>query len=283
MEGAAYATGLQYGLSCLFEACDIAMRQRQAFMERTGKKTPLCLKDIRLALDPCDAADPKRRQYLESARAALDLLLARNELFSTRSGIPLDQLFNGNYVLPCQDITSTQARFLGWFLLNYARFRSLGLPETKQLKSLIVFEDASKFITKPESIYGGGPRTSIWLDLLCTLRSTGRAVIFVDQLVEPICQDVKQLSNSWLVVGGMRGTHHQSEIASAMGLSREQAAMLGKFQCREAAFFAQLHTRALSTGLSLQFLSLHGETTNDKREKANNSKRGRLVPAFGKS
>jgi len=233
MEGVAYATGLQFGLSCLFEACDIALAQRQRFIEQTREKTPLCLKDIHLALSLCEAKDPKRKQYLESARTALELLLGRNNLFSTRSGLSLARFFAGNYVLQCRYFTTTQSRFLGWFLLNYLYFKSLHMPETTSLKSLLCFEDASKFISRPDNVFGSGAKTSVYLHLLSVLRSTGRGAIFVDQLVEPICDDVKQLCNNWLVVGGMRGTHNQSEVASAMGLSRDQAEMLGRLKTRD--------------------------------------------------
>ena len=237
IEGVAYATGLQYGLSPLFEACDIAMEQRRRYIEKTAERTPLCLKDIRLALDLCDTKNAKRAQYVESARTALDVLLGRNDLFATRSGLPLDSLFAGNYILQCRHLTTTQSRFLGWFLLNYLYFKSLGEPETTQLKSLIVFDDASRYISRPDNIFSSGPATSVLLHPLSVLRSSGRGAIFVDQLVEPICDDVKQLCNSWLVVGGMRNTRNQSEVASAMGLSQDQAAMLGRLQCREAVCF----------------------------------------------
>jgi len=237
MEGVAYATGLQFGLSCLFEACDLALAQRQRYIEQTGIHTPLCLKDIQMALDLCDTKNNKRTQYLESARTALDVLLGRNNLFATRSGLPLDALFTGNYILQCRYLTTTQSRFLGWFLLNYLYFKSLYKAETTSLNSIIVFEDSSKFISKPDNIFGSGPKTSIWLHLLSVLRSTGRGIIFIDQLVEPICDDVKQLCNNWLICGGMRGTHNQSEVASAMGLTEDQAAMLGRLKYREAVCF----------------------------------------------
>ena len=237
MEGVACATGLQYGLSCLFEACDIAMLQRQRYIQQTGEHTPLCLNDIKLALNLCDTKNSKRAMYLESARTAMDMLLGRNELFTTRSGLPLESLFAGNYILQCRHLTSTQSRFLGWYLLNYLYFKSLHMPETTQLKSMIVFDDASRFISRPDNIFGTGARTSVYLHLLSTLRSTGRGAIFVDQLVEPICDDVKQLCNNWLVVGGMRGIHNQSEVSSAMGLTPDQTAMLGRLQCREAVCF----------------------------------------------
>ncbi len=237
LEGVASATGLQFGLSCLFEAGDIALAQRQRFIKQAGEKTPLCLKDIHLALSLCEAKDSKRKQYLESARTALELLLGRNNLFSTRSGLPLNRFFAGNYVLQCRHLTTTQSRFLGWFLLNYLYFKSLHVPETTELRSLLVFEDAGKFISRPDSVFGPGAKTSVFLNLLSVLRSTGRSAIFIDQLVEPICDDVKQLCNNWLIVGGMRGTHNQSEVASAMGLSRDQAEMLGRLKCRDAVCF----------------------------------------------
>lgn len=237
MEGAGFATGLQFGLSCLFEACDIALAQLQKYVDQTGEDAVLCLKDIQMALSLCDTKNSKRAQYMESARTALDLLVGRNNLFTTRSGLPLDRLFEGGYILQCRHLTTTQSRFLGWFLLNYLYFRSLHEPETTELKSVIIFDDSSRFISKPDTVFGSGSQTSIFLHLLSTLRSTGRGAVFVDQLVEPICDDVKQLCNNWLVVGGMRGTHNQSEVASAMGLTPDQAAMLGRLQSREAVCF----------------------------------------------
>ena len=55
--------------------------------------------------------------------------------------------------------------------------------------------------------------------------------------MESISEDVKGLCNNWLVVGGIHGANNQSQVAAAMGLSREQTTMLGKLQCREAVCF----------------------------------------------
>lgn len=236
-DGIAFCTGLQYGLSCLYEALDIAVAQQRTYVEQTGGQTALCLKDIALALQLCDTKNSKRAQYVEAARTALDLLTRPNELFVTRAGLPLEELFQGRYILPCWHLSTVQCRFLAWFLLNWLCFKSLQAPETTQLKSLMVIDDASKFISRPDNVFGSGSKTSPYLHLLPVLRSTGRGVIFVDQLVEPICDDVKQLCNNWLVVGGMRGTHNQSEVASAMGLSAEQAQMLGRLKTQEAVCF----------------------------------------------
>jgi hypothetical protein len=237
LEGIANATGLQYGVSPLTDALDIAFAQRKTYIEQTGVQTPLCLQDIRLALDLCDKRNPKRAQYVESVRAALDLLLGKNALFGVREGIPLKDLFAGRYILSTRFLTTVQSRYLGWYLLNYVYYQSLHQPETTQLRNLIVMDDASKQLSKPDSVFGEGTRTSPWMHLLSTLRSTGTGVILIDQLVEPIYDDIKQLCGNWIVIGGMRNTRNQADIASAMGLTSEQADMLGRMQPREAVVF----------------------------------------------
>jgi len=237
MEGVAQATGLQYGLTKLNQACDIALEQQRRYIEQTGQYTPLCLKDIYLALSICDSKNPKQKQYLESAKTALALILGKNNLFATRQGIPIKDLLQDNYIIPCQFLTVTQSRFLGWFILEYIRFSSINQPETTHLKHLLVFDDSSKFISKSDSIFGPGAKTGTYMHQLSVLRSTGHGVIFIDQLVEPICDDIKQLCNNWLVVGGMRGTNNHQEIMSAMSLTKEQANMLGRLQHQEAVGF----------------------------------------------
>jgi hypothetical protein len=236
-EGIAFCTGLQYGLSCLYEALDIAMAQLRRYTEQTGEPASLCLKDIQQALYLCDTRNPRRAQYFEAARTAMDLLLGRNNLFATRSGLPLNALFEGRYILPCWHLGTVQCRGLAWFLLNNLYFRSHHQGESQTLKSLLVIDDSSRFISKPDTIFGSGPKTSVYLHLLSVLRSTGRGCIFIDQNVESIADDVKGLCNNWLVCGGIHGAANQTQVAAAMGLSREQTAMLSKLQSREAICF----------------------------------------------
>ena len=237
MEGVAYITGLQYAVGYLYEACDIVIEQHRKYLEQTGVNVPLCLQDIYMALQLCISRNSKQAQYLESAKAALKLLIGKGELFENRGGLPLETLLNGNYILGCRYLTPIQLRLVAWHILNYEYFRSFNLPETSLPRGLIGFDDSSKVISRPDTVFGPGSKTSVYMHVLSTLRSTGRGAFFIDQLVEPICDDVKQLCNNWLVVGGMRGTRNQSEVASAMCLSRDQAAMLGRLQKREAICF----------------------------------------------
>jgi hypothetical protein len=238
VEGIASATGLQYGVSPLCEAFDIAFAQRKTYIERTGVNTPLCLLDIRYALDLCDIRSAKRAQYIESARSALDLLLGKNNLFSTRLGLPLDRLTSGRYILSTRFLTTVQSRYFGWFLINYLYFKSLHQPETTQLRQVIVIDDASKYISKSDTVFGSGARTSSWLHLLSTIRSSGTSILLVDQLLSPIYDDVKQLSCNWLVVGGIRGGYNISEIANAMRISPLQSDYLVKMKPRQALVFS---------------------------------------------
>jgi len=199
----------------------------------------LCLKDIQLALPLCSSQKSKRVDYKASAQTALNLLVGpeNNHLFATRSGLPLGEIFNGNYIISCPYLNTFQSRFLGLFLFLYRYHGSRGLPETNQLKNLIVIDDASRFISKTDSIFGSGSRFGAWMHILSVLRSSGTGALFIDQLVEPISNDVKQLSHFWLVVGGIRGKGNQDEIAAAMSLNREQAEMLGRLKTRECICF----------------------------------------------
>jgi len=237
MEGLALATGLQYGLDCLNEACDIALEQRRRYREQSEEDTPLCLRDIYECLPLCSFKKSRRIDYITSARTALSLVLGKGHLFATRSGLPLDELFQGRYILPCHVMNTHQCRYLGFHLFNYQHYASRGKPETTHLKNLILVDDSSKFISKPDSIFGSGSRASPWLHILSVLRSSGTGMLFLDQTVQTIWSDVKQLCHIWLVVGGIQGRGNQDEVASAMALDQAQKEMLGRLQTRECIFF----------------------------------------------
>lgn len=237
MEGLAQATGLQYGLDCLNEACEIALEQRRRYREETGENTPLCLRDIYECLLLCSFKNSRRANYFSSARTALSLVLGKGHLFATRSGLSLDQLFQGRYILPCHAMNAHQCRYLGFHLFNYQHYASRGKPETTHLRNLIVVDDSSKFVSKPDSIFGSGAKVGPWLHILSVLRSSGTGTLFLDQTVETIWDDIKQLCHIWLVVGGIQGRGNQDEVAAAMSLNQAQKEMLGRLQTRECVFF----------------------------------------------
>ena len=246
MEGVAAITGLQYSISYLNQACDISLRQRETYQQKTGVSTPLSLKDIYWALGACSASNPKEKQYLTSAQAALETLIGKNSIFSNRGGLSLEKLLGGNYILGCRYLSAAQCRLLAWHLLAYEYFRSFNRPETTQPVGVILFDDSSKFVSKPDNLFSSSGSTSAYLHILSNLRSTGRSVIFVDQIVDPIYADIKQLCSNWLVVGGLQGSNDLRQVQSAMNLTDEQMRMLVRLQTREAVCFCPtLYPRAI--------------------------------------
>lgn len=238
MEAVAQVTGLQYGLDLLIEASQIALQQRQRYIETAGKETSLCLKDIKLALSLCHSPRGKRVDYRTSAETALSLLIGseRSQLFATRRGLPLDQVLQGRYILPVPHLNGSQSRFLGQYLFLYMRHAARNL-ETTHLRHLTVIDDASAFLSKPNGAFGSGPRFGPWMHLLKVLRSSGHGAIFIDQLPESVSDDIKQLCHFWLVVGTIQGRGNQNEVAAAMSLTQAQKEMLGRLQTRECICF----------------------------------------------
>lgn len=238
MEAVAQVTGVQFGLDLLVEAGQIALRQRQQYIETTGKDTSLCLKDIKRALPLCSSQKGKRADCRTSAETALSLLIGseRCPLFATRRGLPLEQIFTGRYIMPCPYINGVQARFLGLYLFLYMRYFARN-AETTKLRHLTVIDDASKFLARSDSAFGSGPKFGPWMHILKVLRSSGYGAIFIDQLPESVLDDVKQLCHFWLTVGSIQGRGNQNEVAAAMSLTQAQKEMLGRLKTRECVCF----------------------------------------------
>jgi len=243
MESLCQVAGLQFALDPLVEAGQIAQRQRLEYIERTGEDTPLCLKDIKIALDLCNSSNYKRKDYITSAKTALSLIVGSDSqsIFATRSGLSLDHLSKGRYIIGCPFLNTFQARYLGVYLLLYKRYACQLLPETTHLRDLIVIDDSSRFLSRVDSIWGSGSKFGAWMHLLSVLRSSGCGTLFIDQLVEPISDDIKQLCNFWLIVGGMRGTNNHREIASAMNLNSSQAEYIGQMKTQECLCYCPTH------------------------------------------
>ncbi len=238
MEGAAQTTGLQFGLDLLVEASQIALRQRQQYVETAGKDTSLSLKDIKAALPLCKSLVGKRIDYRVSAETALSLLIGSEKcmLFASRRGLPLDQVLRSRYIMPCPYINAVQSRFLGYYLFLYMRHSAQNC-ETTHLRHLTVIDDAGSFVGKPTSIFSSGPTFGPWMNILKTLRSSGYGAMFIDQLPESVQDDIRQLCHCWLVVGSIQGRGNQNAVAAAMSLHEQQKQMLSRLQTRECVFY----------------------------------------------
>lgn len=241
MEGIAQITGLQYGLVPFFEAGRIALRQREEYNSRTGENTSVCIQDIYAALPLTGYQKIKGGNYLASAQTALQLILQPNNVFSTRQGLAIQEILNGRFIIDCHKLSAMQSRFLVFYLLKYILCSSYHQLESTSLKRLVAIDDSTSFINQPVSAFGTSPKTSFWMDLLSKLRGSGTGLLCIDQLIEPIFEDVKQLTSWWLVVGGLQDTHHFQEISSTMQLTQEQAGYLSKLQSQHAVAYFPNH------------------------------------------
>ena len=234
MQAIAQITGLQYGLDPLVAACKLALEQKRRYQCQWNTHTPLCLKDIALCLPLTGFKGPRRADYLASAQTALNLILGPKETFaSTRQGLPLERILQGNYIIPCHHLNSWQCRYLAIHLMHFLHFRSLGQPEKTSTHNLLIIDDASNFISKPESVFGSGSSISPYHYLLKTLRSSGAGWIFLDQTPMTIAEDIRQLCNFWLITGSITNTRNHAEVASALSLTPAQAQYLGYMQKQE--------------------------------------------------
>jgi len=243
LDGLAIITGLQYGVVPLIEAAKIALQQREQYIKQTRQNTSLSLMDIYYALDFVYLSDFKR-DYILSCKTALKLILGPNEEFSTREGLPLYSIFAGRYIIECCYLSMIQCRFLSFYLLNYLLQASYHCLEYASLTRLVFIDDSSAFINRPDNAFGSAPKTSFWGHLLSKLRGSGTGLIFADQLVQPIFDDIKQLCTNWVIVGGLRDTQNYNEVMAAMNLTREQADYIGKMKTKECvAYFPGLYHR----------------------------------------
>lgn len=244
-DGLALITGLQYGAVPFIEAAKVALQQREKYINHTKNNTSLSLMDIFHALDFINITGFKR-DYILSCKTALQLIIGPNDLFSTRKGIPLEEVFNSRYIIECCYLSMIQCRFLAFYLLNYLLQASYQCLESIHLKRIIFIDDSSSFINRPDNAFSSAPSTSFWGQILSKLRGSGTGIIFADQLLEPIFEDVKQLCTNWIIIGGLRDSHKNNEIMNAMNLTQEQASYISKLKTRECiAYFPKLYPRPI--------------------------------------
>ncbi|HBG28989.1 MAG: hypothetical protein A2Y10_14795 [Planctomycetes bacterium GWF2_41_51] len=243
-DGISSICGLQFGVAPLLEAAKIALQQRQRYIDHTRTNTSLSLMDIFKALDFVNIAGFKR-DYILSCKAALQLIIGPNDLFAARKGIPLEEILNGRYTIECCYLSAMQCKFLAFYFLNYLLQASYQRLEKVHISRLVFIDDSGSFINRPDNVFGQAPKTSFWGDMLSKLRSSGTGLIFADQLISSIFDDVKRLCGNWIIVGGLNIENYE-EVMAAMKLTKEQADFIGKMKTRECiAYFPLLYPRPI--------------------------------------
>lgn len=228
---------LIYGLDFLNQAVDIAQCQLQHYVKQTGQETSLCLRDIYEALLAINVKNFRQVGYHDAAKTALSLILGKQNLFSCRKGISFDWLFNENTVINARSLTNEmQCKVLINLLLYWLYQKARNLPETKEIKHVIIIDDATRFIGVANQ-YDANKRTSPLGHILATLRKDGVCVIPATQLPSQIDPAVLSLSRNMIVAGNINGEENLRVIQNYMSLTPNQKNAILRFQTREVLAF----------------------------------------------
>ncbi len=228
---------LIYGLDFLNQAVDIALSQLQQYAEQTSKETSLCLKDIYEALLTIKVKNFRQIGYLDAAKTALSLILGKQNLFTCRMGLSFENLFSQNTVINARSLTNEmQCKVLINFMLYWLYQQAKDLPETKEIKHIIIVDDATRFVGVANQ-YDANKRTSPLGHILAVLRSAGICVIFATQIPSQIDPAVLSLSRNMIVVGNINGEENLRVIQSFMSLTPAQKNSVLRFQTREILVF----------------------------------------------
>ncbi|HEW78745.1 MAG TPA: ATP-binding protein [Phycisphaerales bacterium] len=228
---------LIYGLDFLNQAVDIAHSQFQQYTKQTGEETTLCFRDIYEALLTIKVSNFRQVGYHDAAKTAFSLILGKRNLFKCRRGLSFEWLFNENTVINARSLTNEmQCKVLVNFMLFWLYQRARNLPETKEIKHVIIIDDATRFIGTTNQL-GGQKRTSPLGHILAVLRSAGICVIFATQLPAQIDPAVSSLSRNMIVVGNINGEENLRVIQSFISITQEQKSSILRFQTREMLAF----------------------------------------------
>lgn len=238
----AHTTGLIYGLELLNQAVDVALCQRNHYIQQTGIDPGISLKDILEALKSIKPGSFRKAGYHDAAVTAMSLILGRQNLFTCRKGISLEWLFNNNTVLNARPLTDDmQCRFLATVLLYWLYQQARYNPETNRIKHIVIIDDATRFIGATGNQFDGSNRTSPLGHILAVLRSAGICLVYATQLPGQVDPAVLSLTRNALVIGNINGQDNLNTIQGMMALSDEQKTAIPRFKNREILAFISGH------------------------------------------
>ena len=233
----AQTCSLIFSLNLINQAADIALSQLEYYTKQTNRKTTLCVRDIYEALLIIKVKNYRELGYHDSARTALSLIIGKHNLFSCRKGLLLEHLFNENTVINARSLThEIQCKVFVNYLLYWLYQQAKNLPECKEIKRVIIIDDATRFIGIDHQ-YDASRRTSPLGHLLAVLRATGTCCIFATQIPSQIDPAVLSLCRNMAIIGNINGEDNLRVIQSFMSLTPEQKNAILRFQTREVLAF----------------------------------------------
>ena len=228
---------LIYSLDFVNQAVDIAYSQLQHYAKQTGRETSLCIRDIYEALLSIKVTNFRQVGYHDAAKTALSLILGVQSIFSCRMGLSLEWIFSQNTVINARNLTNSyQCKVLVIFLLFWLYQRARNLPETTEIKHVLIIDDASRFVGTANE-FNAQKRTSSLGHILSVLRSSGVCCVFASQLPAQIDPAVLSLSRNIIVTGNVNGEENLRILKSLMSLTEDEKNAIPRFKTREALAF----------------------------------------------
>ena len=227
--------GVIYGTEILQQAAQICIELRNRYMSQSNRSTEICLQDLYDAIPLVKGASSWRRAgYKDAVVTGLSRILSGSgNLFKCRKGIGLPRLFGRNVVLGTRSVTDDFAtRSLAFYLLWYLQESERHAAPTQQPKSVLIIDDASRYIGAREGATGRA-LSSIG-SILTTMRSSGRCFAAVSQVPHLIDPGVCALMHTIVNVGGLHHAADTQLLARMMGLAEPQRQALTSLGQREA-------------------------------------------------
>jgi hypothetical protein len=232
--------GLIYGTEIFNESAMIALDRLDKYEKATGQDAELSFQDIYCYLRLVEDTKYGRRSgYREAAETSLRRIMGENNLFACRKGLDLKWLFENDVILNARSITDEmQCRALALLLL-YTRFQQCRyLPQTSQLRHLIIIDDSSRFVGNIPHQQNADSITPSYAHMLAAIRSSGSGVCCVTQLPGHMHNAFLALSRTMIVIGSMAGGQHLKVISDFMRLNEDQIKAVTRLSKREAVGFA---------------------------------------------
>lgn len=231
--------GVIYGTEILQQAAHICIERRDRYVSQSGRSTEICLQDLYHAVPSVKGASSWRRAgYKDAVLTGLSRIGSGSRtLFKCRKGIDLTGLFGRNVVFGTRSVTDDFAtRFLAFYLLWYLQESERHAAPTQQPKSVLIIDDASRYIGAREG--STGRALSSIGSILTTMRSSGRCFVAVSQVPHLIDPGVCALMHTIVNVGGLHHAADTQLLARMMGLTEPQRQALTSLGQREAVGLA---------------------------------------------
>lgn len=171
----------------------------------------------------------------------------KGKMLDTRESFSMEQLLRKPTVLELEEIgdDNEKAFLIGLLLVRlYEHLRSRGLSEDKELKHVVVVEEAHRLLanvatyTPADVANTRGKAVETFVNMLSEVRAYGEGFLVAEQIPSKLSPDVIKNTNIKIVHRTVAGDDRLL-MGQAMNMTQQQPEVLGTLTVGEAAVFAE--------------------------------------------